>query len=386
MRTVLFFFLVLSETAFSETAKQPAAKAGRAQAPSPTESGPRNTATVPADRSVADRILEARLTADRMQADPLQTNRESKSAPDLKTSRPEGEAAATETALSKGTASLPPPVTETETAAEAAPPPPSAKALEESPAEPAEASKKWKLNAGHSVNMGAAVGSRAVFVNSVRGQYKISEKQSIAAAAAHSAPLGFVADDSSYGLTDISLSASFPPPLPAGFLAEKWSGAAGVSLPTSHKSRVVGKWLSLFASANHVIHKGKANGFSGGHTFYAGVYKYRSGKSGYRHNPIANSFHSLSWSGKYKNFSFSAQGRLYLSLTLKKKSAGGFVKRLRLQQGGQGASVTLSYTHPKPEIGFFGQAGVNSPFISPVLQGFSFLRGMSYTFGVRWDV
>ena len=252
----------------------------------------------------------------------------------------------------------------------------------------AETSKKWKLNVSHSVNMGAAVGSRAVFVNSFRGQYRIFKTRSVATAGAHSLPLGFVSDNSAYGLTDISLSASLAPPFPTGFLAEKWSGGAGVSLPTSHKSRLAGKRLSLFASANHTIKKGKAGGFSGGHVIYAGLYKYRSGKSGYRHNPLLNSFHSLNWSGKYKNLLFSAQGRLYFSLTLRKKSAGAFPKRLRFQQGGQGANVTLSYMHPKPEIRLFSQASSNIPFISPVLTGFSFLklRSVSYTFGLHWDI
>ena len=272
-------------------------------------------------------------------------------------------------------------------AAEAAPDsekPPKENPSSLKPTEKAEV-KKWKLNVSHTVNTSAAVGARAAFVNSLRGRYKRSEAFSLAAAGAHSLPLGVVSDNSNYGLTDISLSAPLPAPLPKGFLAEKWSASGGVSLPTSHKSRAADKLLSLFASANHVIKKGENHSWSGGHTLYAGLYKYRSGKSGYRHNPLFNSFHSLSYSGKYKNLSFSAQGRLYLSLTLKKRSAGAFRKRLR-PRGGQGASLTLSYTHS--DIGFFGQASSNIPFISPVLTGFSFLklRSLSYTFGVRWEV
>lgn len=245
--------------------------------------------------------------------------------------------------------------------------------------------KKWGLNFSHAVNAKAAVGSRAVLSNSLSGRYKYSEMLSFSVATAYRLPLGYVSDTSPYGLTDTSLTAFFPLNLPTFFLAKKWRGGMGVSLPTSYQARRAGKWFSLFGRANHAIAKAENYSFTGSHILYAGFARYISDISGFYPNSFLSSIHSIYFIYKHKRVSFTALGRLYLSLSLKREDLSLW-QRIRLL-GGQGFSFTLSYTHPQPDVSIFGQTGVNVPFISPVLTGSPLTNQYwFYLIGVGWKL
>ena len=247
--------------------------------------------------------------------------------------------------------------------------------------------KKWKLSFRHAINKKAAVGSRSVLINEASGQYLYSKNLSFSTSLAHTFPLGVVSDTSPYSWTDTSLSASFPLALPKSFLAEKWSGSLGVTLPTSYNARKTGKWLSFFGSIQHPFKKTENYILSGGHTLYmAGFYKNRSNADGSQPHSLINSLHSMSFTYKYKQFSFAALGRFYISASLRKKSVGSLWQRIYLQPG-QGFRFTGSYTVLKPKMTVFGQSGINIPFISPVLTGF--ILGEEYwvhLLGISWKL
>ena len=249
--------------------------------------------------------------------------------------------------------------------------------------------KKWKLNFSHALSSRAIVGARSALNNSVSGLYKYSQQLSLSSSIAYIYPLGFVPDKRAYKWTDVNISATFPLILPTFFLAKKWSGSLGLSLPTSYRSRVsTGKWVSLSGGINHTIKQKSHYTWSGGHTFYTGFYRYRTSRMGFIYNSLLSSFHSLSFNYRYKRFSLNAMGRLYLSVGWRGKEAGSFLKRLR-PRGGQGLGFTISYIHPKPEMSLFGSLNSNIPFISPVLTGyFPLLKISSWTYllGFRWGV
>ena len=246
--------------------------------------------------------------------------------------------------------------------------------------------KKWGLKFGHAVNFKAAVGSRSVLSHSVSGQYKYSKNLFFSAATAYSTPLGCISDKSPYGFTDTSLTALFPLNFPESFLAEKWSGGLGISIPTSYQTRKSGKWFSLFGRASHPIVKVKTYSLSGNHILYAGFARYISDISGFHPNSLVSSAHSLNFSYKYKRVSFAALGRLYLSLSLKRESDISLWQRIRFR-GSQGVRFMLSYIHPRPHFSIFGQTGVNVPFISPVLTGSPLANQYwSHLIGVGWKI
>ena len=247
--------------------------------------------------------------------------------------------------------------------------------------------KKWKLSFSHAINKRAALGSRSVLINSVSGRYLYSKNLFFSSSLSYTFPLKDVVDTSPYGWTDTSLSASFPLSLPKSFLAKKWNGSLGITLPTSHNARKAGKWLSFFGSIQHPFKQTKNYILSGGHTLYmAGFYKYLSNATGSQRNSLISSFHSLNFTYKYKQFSFAALGRFYLSASLRNKSSDSLWQRIYLQPG-QGFKFTCSYTLLKPKMTFFGQSGINIPFISPVLTGF--LLGEEYwvhLLGISWKL
>ena len=250
--------------------------------------------------------------------------------------------------------------------------------------------KKWRLNFSHALSSRTVVGSHSILNNSLSGSYKYSQTLSLSASIAYIKPLGeFISDSKPYNWTDTSIKAAFPLAFPTFFLAQRWNGSMGISLPTSYKSRVSSsKWFSLFGGINHIIKQEESFTWSGGHTFYTGFYKYRTNRSGNIYNSLFSSFHSLHFNHRYKRLSLTAMGRLYLSFGLKRKSAGSFLKRFR-PRGGQGLSFTLSYNHPKPEVSLFGSLNSNIPFISPVMTGhFPLLKISSWTYllGLRWGI
>lgn len=249
--------------------------------------------------------------------------------------------------------------------------------------------KKWKLNFSHALRSRATVGSRDTFNNSISGLYRHSQILSFSVSISHILPLGYVSDNRKYSWTDTIISAIFPLTLPTFFLAQKWNGSAGISLPTSYTSRIsTSKWFSLFGNINHTIKQKKKHVWTGGHTFYAGFYKYRTNRNAYRHNSLFSSSHSLSFTHKYKRLSFNATGRLYFSVSMRQKSIESFLKRIR-SRGGQGLGFTLSYNHPKPEVSFFGSLSSNIPFISPVMTGdfpLIKIRFWSHLIGLRWRI
>ena len=246
--------------------------------------------------------------------------------------------------------------------------------------------KKWGLSFNHTFRKKAALGSRSILINGASGQYRYSENLSFSAKLSHSLPLGYVSDTSPYSWTDTSLSASFPLSLLKNLADEKWNGSLGITLPTSHNARKAGKWFSLFGGIQHPLKQTKNWTLSGGHTLYTGFYKYLSDISGFQRNSLVSSFHSISFTYKYKQLSFGASGRLYLSASLRNTSTGSFWKRIYIQPG-QGFNFTCSYNLLKPKITFFGQSGVNIPFISPVLTGFPLAeKYWGHSLGLSWKL
>ena len=248
--------------------------------------------------------------------------------------------------------------------------------------------RKWSAGFKHSGTQGSYLDeSRTVVSNSLSISYRLSEKNSISFKGAYFSPLIKVSNTSPYGLTDVSMTGSFPLGFLKDFLGFQWAGSAGIGLPTSTKSYRAGKYGSLFGSLDHNLKIHKKISLSLSHLLYAGFYKYQSNSIGIP-NRLASSSHTGSLVFKHGALTLSGTVVLFFYFHLSDREKDPEILDTKWNfKGVQGWSLDASFLlWPKYKVQLSGGLSANIPVISSVLESFPFFkkRYQSYSLGLSW--